>query len=217
MERDGVIHVETNHPRSSIVIIRSQEDENPPKKINHESSFLLPSVHNMFTNRDENDYFSKDQNHNSIKNDELGSLAFAYKERTDFVDRVDENENDSIKECILDTEEDHDNITATSDDQICNTEQRNDEESQCVQKEEKSQENEVNSSSRLGIYRIENSNSRFSNKSNVIDSGCLGDGYQDENKMDDSCYSDEEDNDPEKYGSCLKQLYPEPYEKKYEW
>lgn len=220
MERDGVIHVETQHPRSSIVIIRSQEDDDPPKKINHGSSFLLPNVHNMFSNRDENDYFMNDQNHNSIQNEEIEGLSFAYKERTDFVDKEEGDENDTLQDNVrADVEDTIDTNTATSDNVIYSELKDSEtvEEDVCVQEKEGNQETENSAGkSRNSYSTYENKNSRFSNKSNFLEASCHGDGFNDDNKMEDSSNSDEEDFDTEPYESCLKQLYPEPYEKKYE-
>ncbi|XP_053381154.1 tubulin polyglutamylase TTLL11-like isoform X2 [Mercenaria mercenaria] len=200
-ERDGVIHVETQHPRSSIIIIKSQEDEDPPKKMHRESSFLLPSVHNVFTNRPETDYFNKDQNHNSIGNDGMDSLTLAYKERTDFVDKVEEDETDIVDRLIHDNLTDHENSTAKDENLKNNSEIKRSANDFCVQDIE-NQGNEI-------------SHSRYRNNRNNSDINSQGDGCHDDSKMEESSNSEEEV-ESEPYESCLKMLYPEPLAKKYE-
>ena len=93
-EKNGMIHVETNHPRSSIVIIRAEDNEEKSKKLNRESSFVLPNIHNAIKNFEETDYFnqnSTDCNSNvMVKEDILPSEP--YKERTEYIDHISDAE-----------------------------------------------------------------------------------------------------------------------------
>ncbi|XP_060557499.1 tubulin polyglutamylase TTLL11-like isoform X2 [Ruditapes philippinarum] len=201
-ERDGVIHVETQHPRSSIVIIKSQEDDDPPKKLNRESSFLLPSVHNVFTNRNENDYFNKDQNQNSLKNDEMDSLTFGYGERTDFIDRIEDDENVTVERLTRENLIDHENSHT---------------------KEMYSKSNIGNKTSTGNQYDqdIDNTGNEINNDmrySDNKDSDYMigqGDGCHNDRGTEESSNSEEEI-DSEPYVSCLKELYPDPLAKKFE-
>lgn len=202
-ERDGIIHVETQHPRSSIIIIKATEDEDPPKKLNRDSTFLLPSVCNVFTNRDENDYFNQDQNHNSIKDDgESDTLAFSYLERTEFVDKVEDNENDTIETGAHEINTYHEDNSADEEEKnIIDTETSEDQ--HCVQDKE--------------IRRVDNCNCRYnSNSIYRTDFGCHGHSFQDDSKMEDSCSNSDEEAELDRYENCLKELYPKPLEKKYE-
>lgn len=92
MERDGMIHVETHHPRSSIVIIRASDDDHlGSKKSARESSFLLPDIHNPFQRSEDENARQVIENLNDKLEEPLRELTM-YNQRTDFVDTIEEEE-----------------------------------------------------------------------------------------------------------------------------
>ncbi|KAL4218832.1 hypothetical protein ACF0H5_021420 [Mactra antiquata] len=92
-EKDGVIHVETHHPRSSIIIIKSKDDDTPPKKLNKESSFVLPTVKNgvLANHNANNSNQTNDDLYDNVQDMQVDNLNVTYKERTSYVDKVEMN------------------------------------------------------------------------------------------------------------------------------
>lgn len=100
-EKDGVIHVETHHPRSSIIIIKSNDDDGPPKNLNTESSFVLPSEKtNVLADHNKNQQSNTDHNDNKINDMKLDNLNVTYGERTLYVDKSVEDESGSHENYI---------------------------------------------------------------------------------------------------------------------
>lgn len=192
LNHDGVIHVKTRHPRSSIVIIRADDEQPNKKKLMHQSSFLLPNVRNMITNQDDVYYFRKlDQNENDWGVD----LMQTYEHRTDFIDKVEEIEGNDI--------DDQHSGNASSDVLIAN-------DTEAKQSGDHLKSGEFGESADSSQSKQEVGNSMQENED-----GSHKDSFRD-NAIEESSNSDDDKVEPEPYQSCLKQLYPEPYKETFD-
>ncbi|XP_052789937.1 tubulin polyglutamylase TTLL11-like isoform X2 [Mya arenaria] len=192
IERDGIIHVETSHPRSSIVIIRSSEDDEP-RKPRHESSFVLPNIYTDGMSAKKH----PDENENDITDPCVEHFNQEYVERHEFVDCVEKMQNDSDEEndsCGVGK------ITSKPEDNKKLIVSRN--------------QNGNNLIDVQSVTRIQSSSRIYNNSSSSYYSN-----LDYENKMEESSGSEDEGHvtdDLDGYCSSLKQVYPDTYADKYD-
>lgn len=195
--RDGVIHIETNHPRSSIIIIRSNSDLEESKKAAKESSFSLPQF--SYT-----DGKHVDENENDVPGGAGERLNEEYHERTEFIDCV-EGESEVVES----------NVYEKGDSQTPVQNASSSGSSSSKRKRGKSGKNKqfVKADQTTDAYQ-QNENDGENKSSHIGNHG--NHGSHDDDKGDDSDASDEEKPESGVYESCLYQLCPGQFAEKYD-
>ena len=196
--RDGVIHVETNHPRSSIIIIRSNEDEYTPRKPNRESSFVVPQFGEQDGTKTE------DENENDVSKENCDTANVQYQERTEYVDCVGDQ---LIETCV--------NEKGDNDSKL--TEKDHFQKEEALKSSRSSKrwfKKSVNVKDLSEHHSLTESLYKKSAMTKSSNSCHIKSSFHN-NRAEDSS-SEEEVEEPEVYESCLRQLYPEPFSAKYE-
>ncbi|XP_052267440.1 tubulin polyglutamylase TTLL11-like [Dreissena polymorpha] len=185
IERDGVIHVETRHPRSSIVIIRSSQDD-LPKRMSKESSFVIPESLNRIGRRSQD-------NENDFNPSMIENLNLEYGERRNYEDHLEkmeegftEHENDTGVSRIKSSHENSKMLSTFVSG-----------EGNYVRSDESKREQNTNNNNNNSFIHPENN----SDEDKMDDSEHSG---------------DESELNLDSYESCLKQLYPSPYADRFE-
>lgn len=199
--RDGVIHVETNHPRSSIVIIRSDEGDETVKKPMRESSFQMTHFESSNTKH-------KDENENDVSGgvQDTVNVQVEFNKRTEYIDY----EGDQLIEHTVDEKGDYD----SSRSQV-NSRQR----AKTNTKSAKSSKRRIPKDSTNSVVMTDAQNTEPESKKSATNrsasSGRKSNNGHHDNTADDTD-SDDDSSDPGVYESCLRQIYPEPFAQKYE-